>query len=119
MHASDLTPEQIEELCQDLLAERQRLEVQLESMAESAKPVQLSAPIGRLSRMDAIGQQQMSKASRQTMKTRLSQIRASIEAHKKGKYGECRSCEEPIGYPRLKARPEAPFCLSCQDSRER
>jgi DnaK suppressor protein len=64
-------------------------------------------------------QQAMTKASRSTLETKLLQVRASLEAHRKGVYGECRSCEEPIGYPRLKARPEAPFCLSCQNSRER
>jgi DnaK suppressor protein len=34
-------------------------------------------------------------------------------------YGYCRQCEEPIGHGRLRARPEAPFCLGCQSQRER
>ena len=28
---------------------------------------------------------------------------------------ECRRCEEPIAPSRLEARPEAPFCLDCQE----
>ncbi len=116
---AELDPAQLEELHQALLVERRRLEEVLQLTKEGAKPVDLGTPIGRLSRMDALQQQAMTKASRSTLETKLLQVRASLEAYRKGVYGECRSCEEPIGYPRLKARPEAPFCLSCQDSRER
>jgi len=119
MHFPDLTPEQLEELHQDLLTDRLRLEQHLQRTAEGAKPVDLGTPIGRLSRMDAMQQQEMTKASRSILEIQLRQIQASLEAYQKGGYGECRSCEEPIGYRRLKARPETPFCLSCQDARER
>lgn len=118
MIASELAPEQLDELHQDLLQERQRLEVSLQLTVEGAKPVELSTPIGRLSRMDAIQQQQMTKAGRSTSEGRLRLIRAALGAVTRGEYGSCRSCEHPIGYPRLKARPEALLCLSCQDSRE-
>jgi DnaK suppressor protein len=118
MDALNLTPEQLEDLHQDLRAELLSLETQLELTSEGSKPVQLSTSIGRLSRMDAMQQQQMTKASRLTLGTRLRQVRAALEGYQKGEYGDCRSCEEPIGYPRLKARPEAPFCLRCQSTRE-
>ena len=119
MTAPDLSSEELEELHRDLLADRLRLEQYLQLTREGAKPVDLGTPIGRLSRMDAMQQQEMTKASRATLQTQLEQIAASLEAYAKGEYGDCRSCEAPIGYRRLKARPEAPFCLSCQDIRER
>ena len=115
----ELTPEQLEELHQDLLAERLRLLAHLRLSREGSKPVDLGTPIGRLSRMDAIQQQEMTKAGRSTFETKLSQVEASLEMYRKGEYGQCRFCEESIGYRRLKACPEAPFCLRCQDTRER
>ena len=118
MVIAELTPDEREELYQDLLDDRLRLEEHLRLTKEGSQPVQLSTPIGRLSRMDAMQQQEMTKAGRSTLEGKLLQLRASLEAYQKGNYGYCRSCEEPIGYRRLKARPEAPFCLSCQDSRE-
>lgn len=118
MAVTELTPEEREELYQDLLADRLRLEDHLQLTKEGSKPVELDTPIGRLSRMDAIQQQEMTKAGRLTLERKLLQIRTSLEAYQKGDYGYCRSCEAPIGYRRLKARPEAPFCLRCQDSRE-
>ena len=119
MDPSGLTPDQLEELRQDLVAEGLSLEAQLDMTSEGAKPVALGTPIGRLSRMDAIQQQQMTKAGRSTLETKLRQVRNALEGHRKGEYGDCRSCDDPIGYRRLKARPEAPFCLRCQDKRER
>ena len=118
MNASELTAEQIDELHQVLLSERDRLEELLRLSKEGARPVDLGEPIGRLTRMDAIQQQEMTKANRSSYETKLRQVRAALDLHGKDEYGFCRLCEEQIGYPRLKARPEAPFCLSCQDARE-
>ena len=116
--ASELTSEQIESLHQVLLSERARLQELLRLSKEGARPVDLDEPIGRLTRMDAIQQQQMTKANRSTYEMKLRQVKAALELLGKDEYGFCRSCEEPIGYPRLKARPEAPYCLSCQGARE-
>ena len=118
MDVSELTPEQREELHQDLERDRLRLEEHLRVTKEGSQPVQLGTPIGRLSRMDAIQQQQMTKAGRATLDIKLRPVRASLEAWRKGDHGYCRSCHEPIGFSRLKALPEAPFCLHCQDNRE-
>jgi DnaK suppressor protein len=118
MSASELTSEQIEELHQVLLSARARLAELLKLSKEGARPVDLGEPIGRLTRMDAIQQQQMTKASRSAYEMKLRQVKAALELLGKDEYGSCRSCEEPIGYPRLKARPEAPYCLSCQGARE-
>ncbi len=118
MIVPELAPEQLEELHQDLLTDRLRLEESLQLSKEGSKPVELSTPIGRLSRMDAIQQQEMTKAGRATAEGKLRQVDAALTAYKKGEYGYCRSCDAPIGYRRLKARPEAPFCLVCQDTRE-
>jgi DnaK suppressor protein len=34
-------------------------------------------------------------------------------------YGECVTCGEGVGFRRLEAQPEAPFCIACQSQRER
>lgn len=90
----------------------------IESFEESARPVDLETPIGRLSRMDAIQQKHMSAASLEQARLRLRQIEAALKAIELGTYGFCRKCEEPIGSRRLRARPETPFCLDCQGQSE-
>jgi len=110
----DLTSEQLAEFKQILAALRVDLRQLLEDSVDSSRAINLDQPIGRLSRMDALQQQAMAKANRDGHQRRLNLIEAALSALRKGNYGECRRCQEPIGYPRLKARPESPFCLGCQ-----
>ena len=86
---------------------------------DAAKPVDLDEPIGRLSRIDAIAQKEMVAASRAAMELRARQVRAALARVSDGSYGTCVACEENVGYARLAARPETPFCLACQSARER
>lgn len=89
----------------------------LRASAGSAAPVVLDqSSVGRLSRMDAMQQQAMAKATRRNAQLRLAQCKVALSAFDRDQYGLCRNCEEPIGYGRLSARPEAPFCLECQQA---
>ena len=86
--------------------------------AGAAKPVTLDQQaVGRVSRGDALQAQAMAQAAQRKKRTRLEQTEAALLAIKRGGYGLCRRCEEPIGMARLEATPEAPFCLSCQRNR--
>ena len=114
----ELSDEQIGELERDLIALRRDLEEQLAATTHSSRPVDLDEPIGRVSRMDAIQQQKMASAARQSSALRLKHIAAALVAIHDGEYGYCRACEESIGYRRLKARPETALCLSCQSASE-
>lgn len=114
----ELSEEQIAELQQALLGLRAELQEQLALTTESSRPVDLEQPIGRLSRMDAMQQQAMASAAKHSSTLRLKQIAAALTAINEGEYGLCRSCEEPIGYRRLRARPESPRCLRCQSASE-
>ena len=110
----ELSSEQQQELLHDLQQLRTELQQLLNDSQASSQPVELDQPIGRLSRMDALQQQAMAKANRAGQQRRLQLIDSALSAIKQERYGECRRCEEPIGYPRLKARPESPFCRDCQ-----
>jgi DnaK suppressor protein len=114
----DLTAAECDDLRQRLLTLQDELTMVLDVSEESARPVALDQPIGRLSRVDAIQLQQMSQANRRSYDTRLRQVRAALAAIDEDDYGYCKRCEEPVGYPRLTVRPEAPFCLSCQEEYE-
>ncbi len=116
---NELTPDHMAELelaLQDLREELQQL---LDLSREGTQTVELDEPIGRLTRMDAIQQQSMSAANRRSHDLRLRQVLQSLADMKRGRYGLCRRCEDPIGYARLKARPESPYCLDCQDEVDR
>jgi DnaK suppressor protein len=109
---SNAETETLRERLIELVAE---LEETLRMSAGAAAPVVLDqSSVGRLSRMDAIQQQSVAKATRQKAQLRLTQCKVALSAFDRDEYGLCRKCEEPIGYRRLSAKPEAPFCLECQ-----
>lgn len=98
-----------------LLYERlEELRGTLASMKESARPVDLNDPIGRLSRMDAIQQQQMALNAKKQLEINLQLVDAALARLKKGEFGYCLKCEEEIDEKRLLAKPEAAFCTNCQ-----
>ena len=119
MDLDDLTDTRLTELQNRLMALREELTALLESTREGSRPVSLDEPIGRLTRMDAMQQQSMSTANRSRAALRLRQVEQALGLARKGDYGICRRCEDPIGYARLSARPESPYCINCQDEIDR
>ncbi len=115
----ELTPEQTDELLTDLRRLQADLEAQLANASDRTDTVDLDQPIGRLSRMDAMQQQEMAKEQQRRNKLKLSQIKQALVAAEGDEYGLCRACEEPIAFRRLKASPETPFCLACRAEIER
>lgn len=116
----DLNLDQLAELEEDLHALRGSLQVALEATQSRSEPVELDqASVGRLSRMDAMQAQQMAKANSSQFQLRLALVAQALRLIDKEGYGRCRACDEPIAYARLKAKPETPFCLACQNAREK
>ena len=116
---NELTPEQTEQLQRALAAAKLELQRLLVDTREGTRPVDLDEPIGRLTRIDAIQQQTMAAATRRSHDVRLQQVVQALTAIERGRYGLCRRCEDPIGFSRLSARPESPYCLGCQDEIDR
>ena len=114
-----LTAAEQRELYDKLVETKAELKTLLADSSASSQTVDLDQPIGRLSRMDALQQQAMAKANRAGHQRRITLIDAALAAMKSGCYGECRRCEEPIGFSRLQVRPESPFCLDCQKESEK
>lgn len=110
----ELTEAQEAELRADLERLETELTIQLEDGKASAATVSLDAPIGRLSRMDALASQQVAKAGQAAAQRRLEQVRAALRRIEEGDYGYCDRTGEPIGFRRLKARPETTLSLAGQ-----
>lgn len=97
----------LENLCKETAEQVQQLE-------ESSRPVSLDESIGRLSRMDAINQQNMALAAFESAKQRLTMLQAALtRLDDEEVYGICLLCKKPISWERLKAKPEALACIKC------
>lgn len=107
---------------EDRLAIRAKLEQQLESartqleaLRGSSAPVSLDLSIGRLSRVDAMQQQQMASAARRRVEAEIRQVNAALRRVQGTTYGECALCGGDIGRRRLLARPATPYCRHCEE----
>lgn len=98
------------------LLEQRRAELERTnaSAEEAQRPVELDQTRqGRLSRIDALQGQEMSKAAERRRKLELTRIESAFKRLDSGDYGFCVSCDEPIGKRRLAADPTTPVCISC------
>ena len=48
----------------------------------------------------------------------LADIDAALQRLEAGDYGRCLACSGPLGHQRLRAIPEARYCLSCSGQRD-
>lgn len=110
----------------DMSSYKKRLEVlrndllQIEeSSREAASTVELDQTrVGRLSRMDALQGQAMSKATRQRREIELQRITAALKRIESGDYGYCMECDEEIASARLDIDPAAPLCINCASKQD-
>lgn len=110
----ELTPAQKQDIKAQLELLVTELEQSIEDVKPSSQPVELDQQaVGRVSRIDAIQQQQLQLASLQRMKQRLGMVKEALEKIDSEDFGYCLKCEEPIGFERLKARPESQACMEC------
>ena len=58
-------------------------------------------------------------ATRELLVERVHRLQAALERVRDGEYGTCVECAEPIAPARLRALPEVPTCVRCQDRIER
>jgi DnaK suppressor protein len=119
MSTEPLKPSQLEQLHSLLTGKRRELEAQMNSGDGAAKPVELDQQsVGRVSRIDAIAQQQMALANRQQAGALRHSIELALRRIDDGSYGHCLQCGEAIAGARLQAQPWATLCIDCQSARE-
>ncbi len=119
MPTPELDQTQIDSMRVRLEQQRDELETLLQSGASAAAPVALDQQaVGRVSRIDAIQQQQMALASREQASRSLRRIDAALKRISEGEYGFCLDCGEPIAFGRLEVQPFATLCVDCQQASE-
>lgn len=69
--------------------------------------------VGRLSRMDALQNQAMAKATQTRRNSERKRLTAALARMDEGEYGFCEDCGEDIPLGRLRIDPAAALCVSC------
>ena len=92
-----------------------RLEVEdyLKKSADSAAAVEPDNALGRLSRMEAMQDQQMVLELRRRKKRQLLDVDNAIKRIEQESFGSCMFCGQSISTDRLDAFPEVQTCVNC------
>ena len=102
-----------------LLQLQQELQGLLAIGDEAAGVVELDqTAVGRLSRMDALQGQAMSKEAGRRRQLELQKIAGALRRIDNGDYGYCLSCDEPVAPERLALDPAATLCIECASKKE-
>jgi DnaK suppressor protein len=97
-----------------LLALKAATLAQIDSGQDSTKPVTLDQTmVGRVSRIDAIQQQEMARAAERRRHEYLGRIEAALQRIETGDFGYCVTCGEDIAPARLMFDPTLPTCIDC------
>jgi len=112
--AEGLSSSQLKSLNQLLLERQAELKARDKDGASWRGPVELDQQsVGRLSRMDAMQQQEMAQAEARRRTSDLARIEIALNRVDEGEYGWCAECGEAIAYKRLEIDPAAHLCIGC------
>ena len=89
----------------------------IETFEETSKPVAPDNAIGRVTRMEAISSQGISKASLNAAKVKLAQLEKALKKVHLPQFGVCARCSNSIPQKRIMLMPESTICVSCAEQR--
>lgn len=116
-----ISEKDIKEIQRKLLEEKKNLEEELEKIAKKDP----NNPAGYEAQFEDYGSDETDSASEvvkyglnltleKTLEKSLKDVNKALDSIKKGTYGNCKYCKQPIDIKRLKARPTSSACISCK-----
>jgi DnaK suppressor protein len=95
-----------------------QLEAEREATAAGRAPVELDQQsVGRLSRVDAMQQQQMALATDRQREVQITRIHNALARIDAGEFGACVECGNDIPEKRLEVDPSVPLCVACAEAK--
>lgn len=100
-----------------LLQLKEELENEL-SQDQDTRTVGLDqSRIGRLSRMDALQNQQIALDQKRRLENRLKELDGALKRIDNGSFGSCFICGEPLSRERLHFNPTITRCIKCVEEK--
>jgi DnaK suppressor protein len=112
-----MTDEQKNELQEILIHIKEELEGSAEYLAEETKAIEPSVSLGRLTRMEALGEKGVNEYVLAQNQKRLIRIENALKRMDEDKYGLCFACGKEIPFERLKLVPETLKCVPCMEKK--
>lgn len=108
-----MTDEEKESIRNEIEKRIEDAEKRLKNSLEQTGPVEPSVAIGRLTRMDAIGQKSMAEASVISSQNLITNLKYALSKLDEAGFGVCAGCKKNIPVERILAIPETRYCVNC------
>ncbi|HHO42423.1 MAG TPA: transcriptional regulator [Epsilonproteobacteria bacterium] len=92
---------------------------QIEALEEKTKPISPDCSLGRLTRLEAMGESHVANKTLDNARLRLTRLKNALQRIDTPSFGICIDCDEPIDINRLKLRPESVRCVACENEQNR
>jgi len=108
-----MNPYEKEQIRDQIERELAQIDHQITQLEEKARPIAPDCSLGRLTRMEAMGEQEVAQKILDETRLRQTRLRNALSRIDSEMFGVCIECEEEIGYERMKIRPESVRCVEC------
>ena len=92
------------------------LKEQILILEEKVTPISPDCGLGRLTRLEAMGEQHVNNKVLDEARVRLTRLTNALQRIDKPMFGICIECEESIGVGRMSVRPESVRCVECANN---
>ena len=108
-----MTPQQRKQIKAKIIEDLAALEHEIIGLKEKTKPIAPDVSLGRLTRLEMIGEQQVNEHALHEAEIRVNRLKYALQKVDNEEYGLCAECEEVIPFGRLMILPEATHCIEC------
>lgn len=102
-----------EYLKEKILKDIDRLIKEIDELKKRNKPIPPENSLGRLTRLEAMGEKSVTEAMLIKSEQRLKKLLFVKDKIEEDNFGYCNICDEQINYERLKIVPESTVCIGC------
>lgn len=90
---------------------------QVEGLEKKIQPVGKDCCIDEVAREELLTEQEIDQKILNTSRRHLTELQTTLHRLDSPTFGICIECDEPIGFERMKLRPESVKCVECAGSR--
>ena len=119
--AAKLTKLELNKIKQELAAEKKRFETEIAKIAKKSVKGEgdyetnfVDIGTDESESVSEVEQYSLDLSLEATLEKALRDVTKALESIKKGNYGICKYCKEPIDAKRLIARPTSTSCVACK-----
>ena len=111
-----MTAQQRQELKEKIVDDLAALSREIASLERKTLPISPDCSLGRLTRLEAMGEKQVNEHALEQAKIRKNRLEYALRKVDDESYGICCECEEEIALARLLLVPESTHCVACLNS---